>query len=325
MKIGIDSFTIRELKLDPYGIIDFAQQHGFEGVQFDSLEEVSPELDERKLQDVKQYGDARGIVTTMSINNCNPITAGVDEAVHRSVLEKQIRACASAGWHELRSYIIASDERYVHQLPWSEHVERSAAFITSLRPVLESCGSRINLENHGDTTFELLAIVEQVGSDICGICLDTANTLVNAEDPVMAAKRVAPYIRMTHIKDAIISFTDRGVRRQGKAPGQGNVDFATILPILEAHNPELMLAIEDHKWLFDIPIFEEEWMRKNPDITALELSSFAKLAVDTERRLAAGNLMQIEEYEAIPYREQMEERLTQGRDYIRSLIQGGAE
>lgn len=320
MKIGIDSFTIRELQLDPYGVIDFAKQHGLEGVQFDSLEEISPELDPGKLREIKQYGDTHGITTSMSIHCCNPLTAGTDEAAHRGLLERQIRACAAAGWHELRSFIIFSDERYTHAVPWTEHVERSAAFIASLRPVLEECGSRINLENHGDTTFELLRIVEQVGPDICGICLDTANTLVNAEDPLMAARRVAPYTHMTHVKDAIISFTDRGVRRQGKAPGQGAVDFAAIIPVLRAYNPDLMLSIEDHKWLFEVAIFEEGWMRYNPDLQPLELGQFVKLAVATERRLAAGELPGIDEYEAIPYLEQLEERLAQGRDYLRTLL-----
>ncbi|MDO4866087.1 MAG: nucleoside hydrolase [Clostridia bacterium] len=65
--------------------------------------------------------------------------------------------------------------------------------LNRLRPTLEKYGSRINIEDHSDATFDVLRVIEATGSHLTGVCLDTANTLVNGEDPIEAAKRVAPY------------------------------------------------------------------------------------------------------------------------------------
>ncbi|MDF2723256.1 MAG: hypothetical protein K0Q59_2931 [Paenibacillus sp.] len=319
MKIGIDSFTIRELKLDPYRMVDYVKSRGLDGVQFDGG------IFERKndpgyYRDVRQYADEQGIITTMAVSPCNPLIVKKPEAEHLEDVIRQIEACAAGGWHELRAYMSAYDERYAHPTPWAVHLEKSAAFLTALRPTLERCGTRINLENHGETTFDLLRVIEKVGTDICGICLDTANTLVNAEDPVLAAKRVAPYTNMTHLKDGILSFTDRGVRRQGKAPGQGIVDFKSVLAELGKYAPDIMLAIEDHKWLFEFRVFERDWIDCNPDLTPYELGQYMKLVVATERKIAEGVIPDIDTYETIPFMEEMEDRLASGIVYLRKLL-----
>ncbi|NLP48815.1 MAG: hypothetical protein GX345_07750, partial [Clostridiales bacterium] len=93
-----------------------------------------------------------------------------------------------------------------------------------------------------------------------------------------------------------------------------------ILPVLGEYSPHLPLSIEDHKWLFTANIYDEEWISKNPDLTAYELGQFVKLAWDTQKKLDSGELMSIEEYEKKPYLEEMEERLIFGRDYLNGLL-----
>jgi len=320
MKIGIDSMTIRELELNPYESIDFVKKNGFAGVQFGGFEELRTGGDIGKLKDIRAYADAQGMFVDVSIDHCNPVLAHLAEDEYRDAIAKQIRAYAQAGWHELRSIISFGDERYNHPVPWSDHLRKSTDFVKSLRPDLEACGSRINIENHGDSTFDILQVVEEAGPDICGVCLDTANTLVNAEHPVLAARRVAPYTHMTHIKDGILYFSDNGVSRQGKAPGEGVVDFEQILAILGHFNPGLHLAIEDHKWIFEFSIFNKDWIAKNPALTPFELGQFMKLACLTEKKLASGEIPAVEAYEAIPYMEQMDDRLTSGRRHLQDIL-----
>jgi sugar phosphate isomerase/epimerase len=60
------------------------------------------------------------------------------------------------------------------------------------------------IENHIDfTSKEILDIVEGVDSDHLRVNFDTGNTLRLYEDPVEAAKRLAPYTVATHTKDII--------------------------------------------------------------------------------------------------------------------------
>ncbi|GGD88788.1 sugar phosphate isomerase/epimerase family protein [Paenibacillus nasutitermitis] len=320
MRVGIDSFTIRELKLDAYQSLDYVKKLGLEGIQFGELQELSKELDVGKLKDIQNYADSQDMYIYLGVDTCNPLLVSGSLDEHREKIISHIQAFSQVGWHELRSVICNSDENYNHPLPWKTHIEQSIDFIKSLRPALEKYGCRVNLENHGDSTFGLLRVVEAVGADICGICLDTANTLVNGEDPVLAAKRVAPYTHLTHAKDGITFFSDNGVKRQGKAPGQGVVDFAQIIPILREYNPNLPLSIEDHKWIFEFSIFNKEWIDNNPELTSFELGQFVKLAWQTEKKLASGVIPNVEEYEAIPYLEQMEERLTFGLHHLKGII-----
>ncbi|MBP1991016.1 sugar phosphate isomerase/epimerase family protein [Paenibacillus eucommiae] len=320
MKVGIDSFTIRDLKLDAYQTLDYVKKLGLEGVQFGGMEELSKESDAGQLKDIHDYAVSQGLYIYSGVGACNPVLVEGSLDEHRNGIISDLKAYAGVGWHELRSVICFSDENYNHPVPWKTHLDQSIAFIKSLRPALEKYGSRINLENHGDSTFDLLKVVEAVGADICGICLDTANTLVNGEDPVLAAKRVAPYTHLTHAKDGITFFSENGVKRQGKAPGQGVVDFTQIIPILGAYSPNLPLSIEDHKWIFEFRIFNQDWIDKNPDLTPFELGQFVKLAWQTEKKLASGEIPQVDAYEAIPYMEQMEERLTSGLRHLKGII-----
>lgn len=320
MRVGIDSFTIRELKLNAYESFDYVKKLGLDGIQFGGIYELSKSGDIGELKEIKQYADSLGMYMETGVAGCNPVTFKRSEDEQRESISRDIRAFAQVGCHELRAVISHYDERYDHPVPWDVHLQKSAEFVRSLRPVLAECGSRINLENHGDSTFDILQVVEAAGEDICGVCFDTANTLVNAEDPVMAAKRVAPYTHMSHLKDGITFFTANGVSRQGKPPGQGVVDFAQIIPILGAYNRDLRLSIEDHKMIFEFRIFDSDWIAKNPKLTPYELGQYVRLAAAAEKKLASGELPGVDEYEATPYAEEMEQRLTDGGQYVRGLL-----
>ena len=108
--------------------------------------------------------------------------------------------------------------------------------------------------------------------------------------------------------------------RQGKPPGQGNVDWEMILPILGKYNPDLPLSIEDHKWIAEARIFNEEWIEKNPNLTTYELGQFIKLAWKTQQKINSGEIIPIDIYEAIPYLDEMEERIVSGQKYLRALL-----
>jgi sugar phosphate isomerase/epimerase len=306
--------------LDPYQTIDYICRNEFEGAQFGSIRGLSSNLDRGELKNIRAYADEKNIYTHVSVSIANPVIfdGNIDELKYR--LEEEIAAAAAAGWHELHSCVNGSTERYEHPVPWPVHVRECIKLINLLRPTLEKYGSRINLETHGEATFDILRVIERTGDHLTGVCLDTANTLVNAEDPVLAAKRVAPYTHLTHLKDGAVTFCDEGVVRQGKPPGAGSVDFETILPILGKYNPALPLSIEDHKWLFTAKIFDKEWIEKNPELTPYELGQFVKLAWATRKKITGGEMPPFDEYEAIPYMDEMEERLAFGRKYLTELL-----
>ncbi|MDH7570920.1 MAG: sugar phosphate isomerase/epimerase family protein [Armatimonadota bacterium] len=321
MQVGLDVFTIRELGLGKYAVLDFLEQHGFEGAQLGTLRSLSPTLDQGELKEFRAEADRRGLYTHVSVPGCNPhlMRGSVEE--HQAELARQIEIAATCGWHELHASLGSGPERYEHPVPWAQHLADSAAFLERLSPVLRHHGSRIDLETHGDvTTFELVRLIERVGPDTTGICLDTANVLCHAEDPVLAARRAAPYTHLTHAKDALLFFSARGYTRQGRPPGEGCLEWEPIVAALAAHAPGLPLSIEDHKWLFEFAVFEEEWLALHPDLTCAELMKVIRLTVECERRIASGALQNPLAYEEIPYTQQMMERLNAGRDHLRAIV-----
>ncbi|MCL2664552.1 MAG: sugar phosphate isomerase/epimerase [Defluviitaleaceae bacterium] len=320
MRVGIDSMTLGPLKLNAIEMLDYAKKNGFEGIQFGSVRGLSPNLDAEELKRIKAHGDNNGLYTHIGISPVNPVVynEGFDSLASR--IRVEIEAAAQAGWHELHSIINIGSERYTHKIPWAAHIDGAIRLINRLRPVLEKNASRINIETHIETTFDIINVISCTGTHLTGVCLDTANTLVNAEDPVMAARRVAPYTHLTHTKDAIVCFCEEGVLRQGKPVGMGSVDFETILPVLAEYSPDLPLSIEDHKWLFKANIFEEDWIKKNPDLTPLELGLFVKLAWQTQQKLFSGEIPPVDEYGTKPFIDELEERLFFGRNYLNGLL-----
>lgn len=320
MRVGIDNFTIRELGLNRYGELDYVHSSGLDGVQFGGIRSLSESLDTGELKALRQYADEKNLYTETGVSCVNPLTAKCSFDELKTSIEAEIAAAASAGWNELHSVINCGTERYTHSVPWNIHVSECIKLINQLRPTLERYGSRINIETHGETTFDVLRVIECTGEHLVGCCLDTANTFVNGEDPVLAAKRVAPYTHLTHTKDAIVTFCDDGIVRQGRPPGSGNVDFATIIPIIGACCPHLPLSIEDHKWLFTLKIYNAEWIAKNPDLTPYELGQVVRHAWNTHKKITAGIIPCIEDYEKTPYKDEMESRLSAGRDYLKKLL-----
>ena len=321
MKVGLDTFTIYPLKLAPLAVLDYLQANQLAGGQFGGVSSLSAKLDVGELREFRAEADRRGLYTHVSVPTCNPHLVKGSLAEHEAGVRRQIEAAAAAGWHELHASLGGGPERYEHPVPWTQHLSDSAALIGRLAPVLRHHGSRIYLETHGDTTtFELIRLIETVGADVAGICLDTANVLLHCEDPVAAARRAAPYTHLTHTKDGILYYYAKGLTRQGRPPGQGCLDWEQMLPLLAAHAPDLPLSIEDHKWRFVADCFDSRWLALHPDLTRDELAAVMRLAWQCHARILAGTLEEPDAYEAIPYEQQLPTRLASGRDYLKALL-----
>src|SRR5690606_13543911 len=145
---------------------------------------------------------------------------------------------------------------------------------------------------------------------IVSICLDTANVLVNLEDPLAAARRAAPYVRLTHAKDAILYFGPTGLERQVRPAGMGSVPWEEVLAVLGEHYPDLTLSIEDHKEMpytpelisYTLPIYDPDWLSHYPDLTPAELARLVQSAYETQKRIDRGEIPPPEAF-GVPWEE----------------------
>lgn len=321
MRIGLDNYTIGFMKLNPYETIDFARKLGTEGVQFGSVTQISPKWDEDEIKAFRRYADEKGMYIEVNIPSINPWKVKERNGFVRK-LERHLRFAALAGSRTMRTYIGGRDDRFNPEIPWRRQIEDSVRVLKMLSPMVKELGVKIALETHMDaTTFELVRVIDQVGEDVVGICLDTGNLPVRMEDPISAVNRIAHLVVATHMKDSILFFGGNGLRWQARPCGQGVIPISEIISAVSVFNPDLNLSIEDHPRIYDLPIFDPNWLSSHHDLTPMEFSKVIQLAVESERKIRAGEIRPPEEEEAIPWEERVEDRLRTTVEYLRSVLQ----
>jgi sugar phosphate isomerase/epimerase len=168
-----------------------------------------------------------------------------------------------------------------------------------LRPIALDLGIHLNLETHEEiTTFEILRLIEAVGDDVVGIVFDTGNIFIRGEHPIYAAKRIAPYVRQTHFKDAYVELIDDGAYYQSRFCGSGLVDFSAVLRELNKYRPDLNVTIEcDTPRLGAVKgephfleLYNPEWIAGHPDLSREEFSAYFELARDFTERIRKGTV-----------------------------------
>ena len=223
MKIGAEgSKYLNSRKIGVFKAMDLARAHHLEGITFKTVLDLSPTLDPGELKAVKQYADENGFYIEIGLGKINPFNTAEAPEVRklgggdfRRGFEQMAAACRSIDCTEL-CVVTANYQYYPNRfaydrfrtdVDWQDQLAITAKFIVRLAPCLRDLGCRLNIETHEEiTSFEVVRLVEGAGADVAGITFDTGNVLARGEDPVAAARRVAPYVHSTHIKDAILFF-----------------------------------------------------------------------------------------------------------------------
>ena len=120
----------------------------------------------------------------------------------------------------------------------------------------ESRGVTLALENHGrfaGRSDQVRDIIKQVGSPALRVNFDTGNFLLVGQDPVEAARELAEWVVLVHLKD--IRFTDAdesgfvferpdGQLLTGSVVGEGLVDLAGVMAVLREAGYDGWLSLE---------------------------------------------------------------------------------
>ena len=340
MKVGVEMCHgfIEDLGYENFeAAFDRVKAFGFSGMSYKSPQYISKKLDVGRLRSARQYADELGLYLEFGLGRVNPyntcetpevwLLGGGDYCL---ALEKLIAAAAEVGSHELVGVTAGWKynhtgyfhfDRYRTDVSWEDQLAATAKFLRKMAPIFRQYGTRVNLETHEEiTSFEILRIIEAVGADVVGVCFDTGNILSRGEDPIASARRVAPHCHQTHAKDGILFFSENGVVRQVKPCGSGVVNWREVLPILYAYNPGLTFTLEDHKGYQEVDFFSEEWRRNQPDLTLAEMGELIRLARQCELKILHGEIQKVADYETIPFKDQMVDRLRSSMNFLNGLI-----
>jgi len=259
MKVGIDSYSFHRyfgeiyegLQTDPGKrwtmegeFLDFAIQQGVEEVALESC--FFDAMDDALVDEIKARLDEAGIAPVLGWGHPDGLHGGTDEEALRQLLahipQARKMGCSVMG-------IRAASMLYA-DVPHESLLEASVRMLKVAAKVAAAEGITLGLENHIDfASTEIAQMVEAVGSDSLRVNFDTGNTLRKFEDPVEAARRLAPYAVSTHTKD-IITLPKGGNPSEHftywpSAPaGQGLIDMLGVVKALGAGGFEGALTVE---------------------------------------------------------------------------------
>lgn len=327
MRIGVDGRKIPEAaKRGPLASLDHGKSFGMGGLFYRTVLDMSPTLDRGELRAIRQRADELGMYVETGLGKVNPYAT--PEAPELRMIgdgdillgfRRMMEAAADIGCRELwigtanyKTVYLArwAYDRFRTDVTWAEQLAATTRFLHQLAPIARDLGIHMNMETHEEiTTFEVLRLIEAVGEDVVGVVLDTLNPMQRAEHPVWAAKRVAPYVRQTHIKDAYLAHMPGGITIQARACGDGLIDFGAILEELARHNPTLNLSLEcaapreaDFKPRHTlIEVFDRDWLASHPDLTVEEYAAFLELVESYRARIVSGEVPSWEQYVAAPF------------------------
>ncbi|WP_119697633.1 sugar phosphate isomerase/epimerase family protein [Microbacterium halotolerans] len=132
----------------------------------------------------------------------------------------------------------------------------------------ESAGVTLALETYEQiATADLVRLVEAIGSDELGICLDPANVVARLERPAECVAASSPHVKNVHVKDFAFARQDGwvGFTYSGAPMGQGLHDYEHLLQTVRPRERGINEIVEHWlPWQSDAPTTiaaEREWTR----------------------------------------------------------------
>lgn len=302
MKVGIDSYSFHRyfgetypgLQIDPGkrwdmkdDFIPFAISLDVDEVALETL--FFPALDQAYCEAVKGLLDDAGLERVIGWGHPDGLHGGSDEDALADMI-RHIPRAAALGAPIMR--MVASSMVYVNE-PKGPQIENSARMLKEAVQVAADHDVTLAIENHIDfTSHEILQILERVDSDRLRVNFDTGNALRMHEDPVQAARLLAPHCVATHTKDITVRTTggspsDRFAWWPATPAGEGLIDIVGIARELKAVDFQGSLAIE-------LDLMAQPWdERSEEENVAASIAYLKQVAqtVDPEPGTPVGNAL----------------------------------
>lgn len=144
----------------------------------------------------------------------------------------------------------------------------------------KDAGIKFGFENHAADlrSEELVALVEEVGTGVCGVMLDPGNGLWAMEDPMKHLETLAPYTVCNSLRDYTVWPGDDGAMFQWMAVGEGMMDVPKYVSTLADANPGMPIFVESiSNSARPIPFLTEAHWKAYPDLKGSQITDFLAL------------------------------------------------
>ena len=254
MKLGLSMYScvraVRAGRLDLMGFIDFARAQNVAGVEL--LDMFWDDAEREIPQAQRRIAEAGLEVAAYSISNNFIQPAAEARAQQLEDLKRGVDIAVELGTDLVR--VFSGDARdgiaYDDGIGWIlEGLSAGAAYARER-------GVTLALENHGrfaGRSDQVRDIILQVGSPALRLNLDMGNFLPVGQDPTEAARALAEWVALAHLKDMRLAGDDeaghifvdpQGRRLTGSVIGDGLVNLPAVLNILREAGYDGWLSLE---------------------------------------------------------------------------------
>jgi 3-oxoisoapionate decarboxylase len=247
VRLGVDTYSLKDQGWDAFQMLDYAAGMGLDNVHFSERGNFAS-LEPDYLRRLKEHADSLGLTVEVGMGSFNRYAASFKPELGsgEQQLADMIDAAVIMGSPVVRCFMGMEGDR-TGKVPFAEQLDECVRTLRAVAPRARDAGIKIGVENHGGVDLlarELRGLIETVGTDVAGACLDTGNPAYGGEDPLLSAEILAPYTVTSHVRDTRIWADERGAQAQWVPLGEGNVDLRGILAILQAKAPTVPVDLE---------------------------------------------------------------------------------
>ncbi len=305
MKLGLDLYSVRSQGWSPFEALDYCRRLEVNVAHFGTS--AFSRFDKEHLLAVRACAADLGLEIEYGIGSICELSPSFVPAQGTAVEQARsgLRTAALLGSPVLRCLLgAAADRAATHPAAPQPLEARIAAVVATCRAVRSQAlglGIRLAIETHGDLQgLEMRALIEEAGPDYVGALIDTGNSVMLHEDPMVTLEQLAPYIVASHFRDSALWAEPSGAAVQWVAMGEGTVGiervaerYRTLCPgatftieVITGRPPRILNYLEPRYWA------------AFPRARASEFARF--LALVLRGRPYTGAMIAVREEEAVP-------------------------
>lgn len=277
--VGLCNHSLRSLRLNARQLIEYAVEQKLDSVLLNTFQPFE-NLDSAHLLKLKKLADSNVISIYIGAGSISEKSGKFSNqySTAKQLLLEGIRVASELGSPVVGVRIGDYNDRYTDG-GIEAHIEASVKVMKSVRTQALDAGIKFAFENHaGDLrSKELLALIHETGTDICGALFDPANAVWAMEDPMKALTVLGENILCTSVRDVMAWETVEGAMFQGMAIGEGLLDFPQYAKTMRENCPGVPLHIETiSNSARPVPFLNDEFLSGFPNLTTAEMVDFLK-------------------------------------------------
>ena len=281
VRLGVDIYSLRFMNWDAFETLEFCAREGAQVVHF-SEPRLLGGLDAAHLRRVRERADRLGLEIETGMLAIAPTSGIFDPSAGTAEeqLTRMIDVARALGSPLIRCVVGNSVDR---RTPGGieRHIAAALEVLRAVRSRVLDAGLKLAIENHsGDMhSRELQALVEEAGTDLAGVCLDSGNACWTLESPHDVLDRLAPYVITSHMRDSALWISPDGINVEWTRIGEGTIEMARYVRTFTEKCPGCAASVEvitNRQRAFDFR--DVSFWEAYPQVRASDFARFLVLA-----------------------------------------------